>query len=111
MSIDYKKYPSFWKPLRIELLIRANNQCECHGECGKHPEQRCDEIHNLKAKSFSGFVVLTIAHLDHDETNHNVKSERLKAMCQACHLRYDLYDNKHRKSLNKHSSQLNLEFE
>jgi hypothetical protein len=34
-------------------------------------------------------VVLTIAHLDHDETNHDVKDERLMAMCQICHLRYD----------------------
>lgn len=34
-------------------------------------------------------VVLTIAHLDHDETNHDVKDERLKAACQLCHLRYD----------------------
>lgn len=34
-------------------------------------------------------VVLTISHLDHDETNHEVKDERLKAMCQLCHLRYD----------------------
>ena len=34
-------------------------------------------------------VVLTIAHLDHDETNHDVKDERLKASCQLCHLRYD----------------------
>jgi len=34
-------------------------------------------------------VVLTIAHLDHDETNHDVSDERLMAMCQMCHLRYD----------------------
>jgi hypothetical protein len=34
-------------------------------------------------------VVLTIAHLDHDETNHSISDERLKAMCQLCHLRYD----------------------
>ena len=34
-------------------------------------------------------VVLTIAHLDHDETNHEIKDERLKAACQLCHLRYD----------------------
>jgi hypothetical protein len=34
-------------------------------------------------------VILTIAHLDHDETNHDVKDERLKAACQICHLRYD----------------------
>ena len=34
-------------------------------------------------------VVLTVAHLDHDEQNHDVKDERLKAACQLCHLRYD----------------------
>ena len=34
-------------------------------------------------------VILTIAHLDHDETNHNVTDDRLKAACQLCHLRYD----------------------
>jgi len=34
-------------------------------------------------------VVLTVAHLDHDETNHQVTDDRLKAMCQLCHLRYD----------------------
>lgn len=34
-------------------------------------------------------VVLTIAHLDHDETNKDVKDDRLKAACQLCHLRYD----------------------
>lgn len=34
-------------------------------------------------------VVLTIAHLDHDENNHEISDERLKAACQLCHLRYD----------------------
>ena len=34
-------------------------------------------------------VVLTIAHLDHDETNLEVTDDRLKAMCQLCHLGYD----------------------
>lgn len=34
-------------------------------------------------------IILTIAHLDHDETNHDVSDERLRAMCQLCHLRYD----------------------
>lgn len=45
-------------------------------------------------------VVLTIAHLDHDETNHNVKDERLKASCQLCHLRYDAKE-KYKRSLKK----------
>ena len=33
--------------------------------------------------------MLTIAHLDHDKENWAVKDERLKALCQRCHLRYD----------------------
>ena len=43
-------------------------------------------------------VILTIAHLDHDETNHDVKDDRLMAMCQICHLRYDAKE-KYRRSL------------
>lgn len=34
-------------------------------------------------------VVLTIAHLDHDETNWNVQDNRLMAMCQRHHIQYD----------------------
>lgn len=34
-------------------------------------------------------VILTVAHLDHDENNHDVTDDRLMAMCQLCHLRYD----------------------
>ena len=45
-------------------------------------------------------VVLTIAHLDHDERNHNIKDERLKAACQLCHLRYDAKE-KYRRVGNK----------
>ena len=43
-------------------------------------------------------IVLTIAHLDHDEANHDVSDERLMAMCQLCHLRYDAKE-KYRRSL------------
>ncbi len=45
-------------------------------------------------------VILTIAHLDHDETNWNVKDDRLKAMCQKCHLQYDT-EEKYRRIINK----------
>lgn len=34
-------------------------------------------------------VVLTVAHLDHDSSNHKVELHRLAALCQLCHLRYD----------------------
>lgn len=45
-------------------------------------------------------IVLTIAHLDHDETNWDVPLERLKALCQMCHLRYDAKE-KYRRSQEK----------
>ena len=47
-------------------------------------------------------VVLTIAHLDHDEENHEVTDDRLKAMCQSCHLCYDATE-KHRRVCQKAS--------
>ena len=34
-------------------------------------------------------IILTIVHLDHDVDNHQVKDERLAALCQKCHLDYD----------------------
>lgn len=45
-------------------------------------------------------IVLTIAHLDHDETNWSVSLERLAAYCQLCHLQYDAAE-KYRRSLLK----------
>lgn len=52
------------------------------------------EGHEADAMAIDGFkftkIVLTIAHLDHDKLNHEVKDERLAALCQRCHLLYDL---------------------
>jgi hypothetical protein len=48
-------------------------------------------------------VVLTVAHLDHDEENHDVSIDRLKALCQQCHLRYDAKE-KYRRQVEKWSS-------
>jgi hypothetical protein len=56
--------------------------------------KKCKTIPNPKKVK----VILTIAHLDHDETNMNVSDDRLKAMCQLCHLRYDAKE-KYRRSL------------
>lgn len=79
MPINYKKYPPNWKSeIRPAILERANHKCE---KCGAE---------NYKPNPITGSkVVLTIAHLDHDETNHDVSLDRLMAMCQKCHLTYD----------------------
>lgn len=80
MPCNYKRdYPSNWfTEIRPRILERAKNCCE---QCG---------IANYTIKESGTKVVLTIAHLDHDKLNHEVKDERLMALCQACHLALDL---------------------
>lgn len=46
-------------------------------------------------------IVLTVAHLDHDEWNHEVELDRLAALCQRCHFAYDRQDNVQRKKYGK----------
>jgi len=116
MPINYDKYPPNWlTEIRPRILKRADNKCE-HKDCDfKHLEY----VWSIKVKKKvvcwcrdydaakqmvqqlkfdeDGFnvsmkevkVVLTIAHLDHDENNFDVDDERLLAFCQLHHLRYD----------------------
>lgn len=51
-------------------------------------------------------VVLTVAHLDHDEENHEVKDERLAALCQRCHLNYDILEKRERRKAKKGQMEL-----
>jgi len=124
MPIDYNKYPPNWiSEIRPRIMKRADNKCEV---CGLDHKQEVYSIklrlkndenrYKLKTLWFRNKqdaeremmfndlkpvkVIITIAHLDHDEKNHNVKDERLKAMCQICHLRYDAKE-KYRRSLVK----------
>jgi hypothetical protein len=112
MPIDYKRYPTNWKTEIVpEILNRAAHKCEiCNLENGSFVwgiklwvknngkykirsiwfrDRKDAERENTHGVVRKIKVVLTIAHLDHDETNHDVILERLKAMCQCCHLRYD----------------------
>ena len=85
MPIDYSEYPKDWPEIRDRILTRAKNCCE---GSPKYPECRAE---NHKPHPVTGSkVVLTIAHLNHDKTNHEVKDEELKAWCQRCHLTYDV---------------------
>lgn len=110
MPIDYKRYPKNWKTeIRPAVLKRAGNKCEF---CGLSNGQKVyharvngrmewfrdvNDIYKLGLpEPLADFwankpvtVVLTIAHLDHDECNHDIKLDRLAALCQLCHLRYD----------------------
>jgi 5-methylcytosine-specific restriction endonuclease McrA len=79
MPINYKKYPANWKSEIVPRIKQRDGHC-CKF-CG---------IENYTIKQNGTKVILTVAHLDHDSQNHNVQDERLAALCQACHLKYDL---------------------
>lgn len=118
MPIDYSKYPPNWKTEIVpRILARENNQCGNCGvdnsarlwsvplklrEHGKYKVKRIwvssdSDMQRLRLLAVNSTgcrikritVVLTIAHLDHDELNHDVRDDRLMAMCQSCHLNYD----------------------
>lgn len=105
MPINYAEYPPNWfTELRPAVLKRAGDCCE---ECqapnyaliyrlkkGFSDWALCPDGHEADAMALDGIkftkIILTIAHLDHDKLNHDVKLDRLKALCQRCHLKYDL---------------------
>lgn len=91
--MDRNDYPDNWPELsRYIRFDRAKGQCECLGECGLHKTnpgpRRCQERNGEPAKFAKGTVVLTTAHLCHDPSCADPL--HLKAMCNRCHLRYDV---------------------
>ena len=91
-SSERARYPADWPAISRAIRARSGGRCECEGECGLHRTtpgpRRCEERNGEPAKWARGKVVLTVAHLDH--TPENVDASNLKAMCQRCHLRYDI---------------------
>ena len=122
MPVDYSKYPPNWKAEIVpRILERAQNCCEFCGipnrkhvfsvpinikSDGKYSVRRLwitdpSDVNRLRLHTRAGEVkqvrvTLTIAHLDHDETNHDVTDDRLKALCQPCHLNYDAKEKQRR---------------
>lgn len=110
MPWNRKDYPPDWEEIRNRILIRARNRCE---KCGlgnrllinksdrSYPSpQQWDMYNSMLRNDYSkrqamqrmGFteIVLTIAHLNHDKDNWNVKDDELQALCQKCHLSLDI---------------------
>lgn len=83
------RYPDDWKEISEFIrFTRAEGRCECEGECGRGThEGRCPNEHGKPAYGTGSKVVLTTAHLDH--TPETRDPEKLRAMCQGCHLHYD----------------------
>ena len=116
MPIDYSKYPPNWRTEIVpRILKRDGNKCKI---CGLDNYQKVYAVKlyvrsaingrygfksiwfrdrrdadKVRPVSFGNVrtikVVLTVAHLDHDETNFDISDDRLMAMCQWCHLNYD----------------------
>ncbi|MEL6627447.1 MAG: hypothetical protein AAFQ92_18135 [Bacteroidota bacterium] len=133
MPIDYLKYPPNWKTeIRPRILERAGNCCEwCkvpnHAEVwrdargGWHLEDDFVEAFSSYSnyeldEQYPGWddpkrnrfikIVLTIAHLDHDPENHDVQDDRLAALCQQCHLRYDAPEKARKRRVKKYAQSL-----
>lgn len=106
-----KRYPPDWKAISRRIKERAGWRCECQGECGLHPPKplprRCVERHGEKAVYAKGKVILTVAHLG-DPSPENCADDNLKAMCQRCHLRYDVNQHRQTRRATRHRDQLTL---
>jgi hypothetical protein len=85
------RYPKNWKEIVAQVAARSGGRCECTGQCGLHRTnpgpRRCIERNGQPATWAKGRVVLTTAHLCHDESCADLS--HLRHMCQRCHLRYD----------------------
>ena len=89
---EKKRYPKDWPEISLGIRRdRAKWYCECVGECGKaHVANSCGQRQGWPIDWAHGGgprVVLTVAHLNH--TPEDCDPANLRAMCQACHLRYD----------------------
>ena len=84
MPVDWCKYPSNWKTeIRPKILERENHCCKFCGVVNQSEVVR----HNKNGMKLVK-IILTIAHLNHDTTDN--RDENLAALCQKCHLNYDL---------------------
>jgi 5-methylcytosine-specific restriction endonuclease McrA len=90
-------YPANWKAISRGIRDRAGHRCE---QCGVEDRtfivRAADgvwrrHVHDGDCVGGDGcigtFIVLTVAHLDHDPT-HNAEAN-LRALCQRCHNRHD----------------------
>lgn len=105
------RYPADWPAISRRIRERSGGQCECEGECGLHRTnpgpRRCTERHGEPAQWAKGRVVLTVAHLNHDPSD--CRDENLKAMCQRCHLRYDVEHHQRNAAQTRRAKLRNLE--
>lgn len=72
-----------WRAFRASILERAGHACE-----GTDHFPACRAANGQPHPETGSKVVLTIAHMDHDETHAD--PARCRALCQRCHNAWDL---------------------
>jgi hypothetical protein len=88
-------YGPEWAETSLAVRERSGGRCECVGECGwsRHLQlvgkRRCTALNGEPSPYTGSKVVLTVAHLDRNGHLGINVFDRLKAMCQGCHLSYD----------------------
>lgn len=83
------RYPPDWPEISLSIRRdRAGWRCECGGRCGRGHVHRCEARHGQPHPDTRSRVVLTTAHID--GVPENCADDNLEAMCQACHLSYDM---------------------
>lgn len=78
-----KRYPKHWKQMVAAVRARAGNRCE-----GSPAYPDCRAANGKSHPVTGSKVVLTTAHLDHDELETEDLA-KLRYWCQRCHLAYD----------------------
>ncbi len=80
-------YPPEWPEISRRIRNdRAQNQCECTGQCRTH-HGWCGAVNGQAHPLTGSTVVLTVMHLNHDPTD--CRDINLMAGCARCHLAYD----------------------
>jgi 5-methylcytosine-specific restriction endonuclease McrA len=97
------RYPKDWKKIRARILERASHRCEqCWVPNYAYRNRSTGEwtTNQMQVETWTcvdgdkaTHIVLTIAHLDH--TPENCADDNLRALCQRCHLAYDVEHHKH----------------
>jgi len=129
MPWNKKYYPPNWSEIRTRILKRARNKCEICGVNNYDIINKSDrtivsfqQLDMVSSKcKYGGYsysqslkihgltkIILTIAHLDHDKHNHEVRDDRLQALCQRCHLNLDMKQHVSNRINNKHKNNLKL---
>jgi 5-methylcytosine-specific restriction endonuclease McrA len=136
MPFKKERYPVDWPEIRVRIIQRDGNRCKfCRApngawisrdknfqwgiEKGAYMLADGGEVFGYDGTPFGTWrgsewegdkavkVVLTVAHLDHDETRNS--DDNLASLCQRCHLAHDRVDNLKRAKKTRHARKADRE--